>query len=271
MEGAAPKMMTNRMALVVAPNKMIANGNQAIDGIVCSAVISEPVAARSGLIRDTSAPITTPMIRASANPITARRKVVPMACQSSRWCACCHRSEKTAAGPGRMSLFQPLRWTSSQMASTIAMASSLGHTAAQIFRPPLPTDSRAWGMSRRSSPASAVASESAAAAGPLAPVSAAMADHLLAQPVGDRGGQPGHLGRVDPSRAADRVLELVDDPARAAAEHDHPVAEPDRLAHVVRDEQHRKPAFGADPVQLVVEQVAGHRVERAERLVHQQD
>ena len=68
MDGAAPRMMTNRMALVVAPNRMIANGNQAIDGIVCSAVISEPVAARSGLIRDTSAPITTPMIRASANP-----------------------------------------------------------------------------------------------------------------------------------------------------------------------------------------------------------
>src|SRR5262249_3065171 len=232
MEGAAPSTMTNRMALVVAPNRMIANGNQAIDGIVCSAVISEPVAARSGLIRDTSAPITTPMIKASANPITARRKVVPMACQSSRWCICRHRSEKTAAGPGRMSFFQPLRWMSSQMTSTIAIASSLGHTAPQILRPP--AESRACGISRRSSPASAAASESAAVAGPLAPVSAAMADHLLAQAVGDRGGQAGHLRRVDPPRAADRDRELVDDPARAAAEHDDPVTEPDRLAHVVR-------------------------------------
>ena len=33
---------------------MIASGNQAIDGIVCRPVISEPTAARSGLIRDTS-------------------------------------------------------------------------------------------------------------------------------------------------------------------------------------------------------------------------
>ena len=46
------------MASVVAPNRMIANGNQAIDGIVCKAVIIEPTAARSGLIRDTSAPTT---------------------------------------------------------------------------------------------------------------------------------------------------------------------------------------------------------------------
>ena len=48
-----------------SPKKMIANGNQAIDGIVCSPVISEPTAARSGLILDTSAPTTEPMIRAS--------------------------------------------------------------------------------------------------------------------------------------------------------------------------------------------------------------
>ena len=128
---------------MVAPNRMIANGNQAIDGMVCSAVIIDPTAARSGLTRDTSAPITTPMIRASANPITARRKVVPMACQRSRWCICCHRSEKTAAGPGRMSFFQPLRWTSSQAASTIAIASSLGQAAPQILRPRPPAESRA--------------------------------------------------------------------------------------------------------------------------------
>src|SRR5262245_21001130 len=149
---------------------------------------------------------------------------------------------------------------SSQMASTIAIASNLGHAAPQILRPRPPAESRAWGISRLSSPASAAASESVAVAGPLATVSAAMADHLLAQPVGDRGGQPGDLGGIDPPRPADRHRELVDDPPRAAAEHDHPVTEPYRLAHVVRDEQHREPALGADLVQLVVEQVAGHRV-----------
>jgi hypothetical protein len=39
----------------------------------------------------------------------------------------------------------------------------------------------------------------------------------------------------------------------------------------VRDEQHGQRLLPPDPFELVVEQVPGHRVERAERLVHQQD
>ena len=54
------------------------------------------------------------------------------------------------------------------------------------------------------------------------------------------------------------------------AEHGHPVPEPDRLPHVVGHEEHGQPALAADPVQLLVQQVAGHRVERTERLVHEQ-
>ena len=50
----------------------------------------------------------------------------------------------------------------------------------------------------------------------------------------------------------------------------HPVAEPDRLPHVVCHEDNGQSPAGADPVELVVEQVPGHRVQRAERLVHQQ-
>src|SRR5215469_2173809 len=271
MDGAAPSTITNRMASVVVPNRMIANGNHAIDGMVCSAVISEPTAARSGLIRDTSAPTSTPMTMASPKPITARRRVVPTACHSRVVCSNDPRSEKTAAGPGRMSFFQPLRWMSSQMPMTIAIASSLGHTAAQIFRARSPAESLACRSSRLSSPASAAVSVSAVVASPAGPGLLPMADHLLAQAVGDRGGQAGDLWRVDPARAADRHTELVDDPSRAAAQHDHPVAQPDRLPHVVRDEQHGEATLGTDLVELVVQQVPGHRVERPERLVHQQD
>ena len=82
-DGAAPSTMTNRIAAgVLTPNKMIANGNQAIDGMVCNAVIIEPTAARSGLTRDTSAPTTSPMTRARPDPIAARLMVVAMACHS---------------------------------------------------------------------------------------------------------------------------------------------------------------------------------------------
>ena len=58
-------------------------------------------------------------------------------------------------------------------------------------------------------------------------------------------------------------------PGRLLSTH-HPVPEPDRLAHVVGDEQDGQVPLGGDPVELVVQHVPGHRVERAERLVHQQ-
>ena len=85
-DGAAPRTMTNKMAVVESPNKMMANGNQAIDGIVCSPVISDPIAARNGRILETRAPMTAPMSTARPNSTTARSRVVPIACHSSLVC-----------------------------------------------------------------------------------------------------------------------------------------------------------------------------------------
>ena len=51
---------------------------------------------------------------------------------------------------------------------------------------------------------------------------------------------------------------------------DDAIAEPGRLADVVGHEQHGQPPVADVGVELVVERVAGHRVEGAERLVHQQ-
>src|SRR5499433_472189 len=212
MEGAAPSTMTNRMALVVAPNRMIANGNQAIDGIVCSAVISEPVAARSGLIRDTRAPITAPMSTDSVNPITARRIVMSIARQSWECCICSHRLANTVPGPGSTNCFHPVRWMISQMPMTRPIASNFGQVAAQILRA-LQGCLRTPAVSRLSRPERAAASGSGAtisAAVPRLP-GLAMPAHLLSQPVGDRAGQLGDLRRVDPPRAGNRHGELVDD------------------------------------------------------------
>ena len=66
MAGAAAITMMNMIAEVFSPNKMIANGIQAADGIVCRPVISEPTAARSGGMRATRRPTTVPMTRARA-------------------------------------------------------------------------------------------------------------------------------------------------------------------------------------------------------------
>ena len=124
-------MMTNKMAVVEIPNKMIANGNQAIDGIVCSPVISDPTAARSGRILDTRAPMTAPISTARPNPMTARSAVVPMACHSSPVCSWSQRLARVAPGPGKISFFQPLTWISCHIASTMRMASATGHRPAQ--------------------------------------------------------------------------------------------------------------------------------------------
>ncbi|HET9968947.1 MAG TPA: hypothetical protein VFQ68_12000 [Streptosporangiaceae bacterium] len=110
---------------------MIANGNQAIDGSVCSPVISGPTAARSGRTRDTTAPTTAPISTARAKPTTARWAVVAMACHSKPVWSSCHRLASVAPGPGKMAFFQPLRWISCHSASTMRTARITGHTPPQ--------------------------------------------------------------------------------------------------------------------------------------------
>ena len=58
-------------------------------------------------------------------------------------------------------------------------------------------------------------------------------------------------------------------PGPAREQHD-PIAEPHRLAHVVGHEDHGLARLAPHGLELVVEAVARHGVERAERLVHQQ-
>ena len=170
-----------------------------------------------------------------------------------------HRLEKTGPGPLSTYCFQPLSVTSSQTASTSAMASSLGQAAAQALRAIRPGSFPACGgpSSRRSSPCRAW--------------SVAMAPHLLAQPVGELGRPP----RTPPAESIRRG------PPRGTWYSS--MTRPGRLLSTITRSPRRAASrtlwvtnstvsvrSRADPLQLVVQQVAGHRVERAERLVHQQ-
>src|ERR1700741_5485866 len=99
--------------------------------------------------------------------------------------------------------------------------------------------------SSRSSPTSAAAPGSIASSRPARPIAPApglvvlaMTPHLLPQPVGDLARELARPSRVAPPLARDGHGERVDDPARPAAEHHDPVAEPDRRADVGREEQH---------------------------------
>ncbi len=268
-DGAAPSTTTNRIAASVSLNSRIASGNQAIDGMVCSPVISEPNAARSTR--------TARHERAEHGPDHEREREAddgpaqrgaPTAGHERRRSRSTS-SSNTVAGPGSTySGFQPLHTTSCQMNSAMrdgAPASATAPTTAA--REPAAASASAPARARRGRPAP----RRAAGCGRLCESNSAMAAHLLPQPVGDRGGQLGDLGRVDAAGPVDVDRELVDHPAGPARQQHDAVAEADRLADVVGDEQHGEAALAPDPLELVVEQVAGHGVERAEGLVHQQD
>ena len=208
---------------MVAPNRMIANGNQAIDGMVCSAVIIEPTAARSGLIRDTSAPSDRPDDQGQREPDHGA---------AAWWCRWPARAARGASGPtgrrrprpgpGRMSLLPAAEVDELPGAEHDRDRQQLGPDRGPDLAARGPRRSRPGGSSRLSSPARAAASGRPPWPRRWLRCQLAMADHLLPQPVGDGAGQPGDLGRVDPPRAADRHRELVDDPAWAAAEHAPP-------------------------------------------------
>src|ERR1700680_83056 len=155
------------------------------------------------------------------------------------------------------------------MPITITRASSFGHAADQIF-----SASRrlavTWTRSRLSSPAIAAAGVSGTGV-PCAEVSTAMTDHLFPQLALDPDRQLDGIRRVHAAGPVQIDLEIPDDPAGTAAEQHDPVPEADRLADLVGDEQHGQATPPPDSLQHLVQQVAGHRVEGAERLVHQQD
>ena len=106
-----------------------------------------------------------------------------------------------------------------------------------------------------------------------APPHALRLDRLLAHQV------PGLVHLLDEGLLLEDVgIVLVElgvhdglDAARPRRHHRHAVGEIDRLLHVVGDEDHGLRRALPDAQQLALHQPAGLRVERAERLVHQQD
>ena len=75
---------------------------------------------------------------------------------------------------------------------------------------------------------------------------------------------------ADTSRGRGRsIAHLALDPARAGRHHHHAVGEEDRLLDRMGDEHHGQPGALPDLQQLVLQPLARHGVERAERLVHQ--
>jgi hypothetical protein len=100
MDGAAPSTTTNRIADSESSKIKIANGNQAIDGMLWSPLMNEPKARRSTRLRETATPSAVPIASASAKPVAARRSVVATADQNFAVGSSSPSSAKTRAGPG---------------------------------------------------------------------------------------------------------------------------------------------------------------------------
>src|SRR5215212_5371999 len=265
MDGAAPSTTTNVIASSLILNSRSERGNQAIEGIVCNPVISEPMAARRTANRETAIPMRPPMRIAKPNPQIPRRRVVPRAIQMFPERTSSQSVRNTCSGPGSTCAgFQPDHTTVCQRARKMTIAMSFGQVAAQSRRA-----CGGRGMPPSSS-ASRPATSSAPAVLPTA-ASTAMSSHLLAEPRRHLRREAGHVSVLDPPRTREVDDELFGDPAGSAREEDDPVAQPGRLAHVVRDEEDGFLRGLPDPLELVVQHVARHGVELPERLVHQED
>ena len=92
-----------------------------------------------------------------------------------------------------------------------------------------------------------------------------MADEKLRQLAAD--GVEIRRGHVARARQRDAHLGL--DAARPRRHHHHAVGQENRLLDRMRDEQHGQLRALPQVQQLVLQALARHRVERAERLVHQ--
>ena len=71
------------------------------------------------------------------------------------------------------------------------------------------------------------------------------------------------------TRQVDEKLTL--DSSRTESKQHHTIAQPDRLAYDVGNEDDGSAGLRPDALQFVVQQIAGLRVQRGEGLIHQQD
>jgi len=98
-----------------------------------------------------------------------------------------------------------------------------------------------------------------------------MACHFLTKAIRDLFGQRPNAGVAHATWAGQVNSELLGDTTRPAGQHGYAVAQPDSFTDVMGDKEHAEADIHPEPFQLIVERVAGHRVQGAEGLVHEHD
>src|ERR1700716_3714447 len=105
----------------------------------------------------------------------------------------------------------------------ITTAATFGHVALHALRAILMRDL---------SPNSSASSPASSSASSVRPLVSGMTPDLLSQPVGDLGGERGHLRRVDAAGSLDVDRELGDDATGPRRQEHDTIGETSGLAHV---------------------------------------
>ena len=237
-DGAAPSTTTKKIAPSVSWNSRIASGNHAIDGIVWRPVIIEPIAGPEDAVASDE--------RTEDDADHEREREAQDRAHAA-WSAGGLgmsvevveevRRRRSTGGGSTNSGFQPHHTTSCQTPKAIAIGEQLRPQRAQMPRDRATSAGRAGSRARRARRAPRRAVDV-----PVQPSSSsrvAMAAHLLAQrsvivaASVATSGESMRRGRGIVDR------ELGDDAPGPAREQHDAVAEADRLAHVVGDEQRR--------------------------------
>src|SRR5258708_28710194 len=101
--------------------------------------------------------------------------------------------------------------------------------------------------------------------------SVAIRTHLLLEAFGDAARDDRQLGRIEAAWSGQVDSELLSDAARPVREDKDAVAEAHGFARVVGHEKDGQRARAPQADELLVQEVARDRVDRTERLVHEQD
>src|SRR6478736_5750070 len=229
-------MATNTTARSVAPNQITASGTHATNGVICNATTIGLIARRAKPLSASASPSAVPKTTATMNEKASRMRVLIAASVNVPSRIPSRNADQTTDGEG------------------IAVESVSAATIAQT----------------------AITPATPASGGPSSSASHLARDtrvHLLHQEGVDLRDDPRDQHVIEISRAWSVDPELLQQPAGRGRHHQHAVGQERRLPHVVGDEQEGLAVIRFDPeaLHLALQQFASLRVERAERLVAQQD
>src|SRR5437879_6330720 len=256
-DGTLPSSSTAYIVAGVTPNHRTAAGTHATEGRLCRPDRNGPSAERTSRTLATSRPSGVASTMAIRNPNTARCTEVQMKPTASPSETLAHSSCPTASGAGSWYSGQNAAAHSPCHAATTTTKNTTGGSTARPMRRARPGPcAGSGGVSSASSPAPTAASRSS---------SRGMAGDHLAQPLVD------HIHQFRLVRGGDPAeVPFLHDPAGPRGQQHDPLAQPYRLAYVVRHEHHRGAGLLPDAQQFALQHVAGDRVQRREGLVHEQ-